>query len=112
MATEKAIDDGGPAFPCPVGGSSFMDQSGYTTWQFPGAQGLSLRDWFAGQAIAVIVEVVSPSINPAIDGACEHDGISSEEIDAEARTVIAFEILSRRCYQFADAMLAARKAVE
>ena len=43
MCDERAIDDGGPAFPLPLGtgNESDMGQSG----------GMMLRDWFAGQAI-------------------------------------------------------------
>jgi hypothetical protein len=38
----KEINDGGPAFPCEGG-----EQSGLYA-----ALGMSLRDWFAGQAVA------------------------------------------------------------
>jgi hypothetical protein len=62
-------DDGGPAFPNP---------------DRPHTQpGMSLRDWFAGQALAWLV-ATGTSIKP--------DEYASE------------------CYMYADAMLAARKA--
>ncbi|MCK9549179.1 hypothetical protein [Aquamicrobium sp.] len=46
MSGTKKIDDGGPAFPteqghCPDG-----------TWNQSFEPGMSLRDWFAGQALA------------------------------------------------------------
>ena len=40
MSGEVKNDDGGPAFPCDS-----------TNKQFPTQCGMSLRDWFAGQAL-------------------------------------------------------------
>ena len=71
--SDKTIDDGGPAFPMgfhPEGNSA-------------DTQGMSLRDWFAGQALAVLAD-------PASCG--------------EARPT------ARYCYEMADAFIAARKA--
>jgi len=42
MSTMKTKDDGGPAFPLQVPAGYFLDNS---------AGGMSLRDWFAGQAL-------------------------------------------------------------
>lgn len=45
------IGDGGPAFPR----SNTLRQkteTGWIDWELPGRDGMSLRDWFAGQAIA------------------------------------------------------------
>lgn len=72
------IDDGGPAFPA---------TSGETTdgHRYYGADGMSLRDWFAGQALAFLA-------HPA------RRGVSFEpKGDAEF------------AYAVADAMLAARR---
>ena len=66
--------DGGPAFPRPPGrfdGVDLLDQ-----------QGMSLRDWFAGQALMGI--------------------LSAPVVPDEPRAVLA--------YRYADAMLEARRA--
>lgn len=74
----KKIDDGGPAFPSPT--SEFED----------GWDGMSLRDWFAGQALA---------------GMFNHAGwintIDNDQVEA-----------AKRAYLIADAMLAAREGGE
>ena len=72
----STIDDGGPAFPC----ESYGLKNGKET-TVP-AQGMTLRDWFAGQALF---------------GLCAHVG----PVDKTKDTIFA--------YQIADAMLAARK---
>ena len=66
------INDGGPAFSC--------DSS---QKQYPTQEGMSLRDWFAGQALA---------------WAGHHNWMSADPND-----------LARRVYQMADAMIAARE---
>ena len=43
-------NDGGPAFPCGPSGMSISYDDGRTEHQYPGSPGMSLRDWFAGQA--------------------------------------------------------------
>ena len=73
MSTETK-DDGGPAFPVLYG-------------QTNGADGMTLRDWFAGHALA---------------GEC------AAQETAICGTSAARE-LAVRCYAMADAMLAARK---
>lgn len=71
------IDEGGPAFP----GQPWPDKAGV----YEKAPGMSLRDWFAGQALA---------------GICAHpDTGNAPPCEGEARVA----------YAFADAMLAARK---
>ena len=72
------IDDGGPAFPCSVAVAPSGDV--YGSDYFGGC--MSLRDWFAGQALA---------------GMLANDSNQSAEGDA------------RVAYLIADAMLAARK---
>lgn len=64
-------DDGGPAFPCDS-----------TNKQFPTQCGMSLRDWFAGQALAAYAMEYQERLG-------------------------AFDIASQ-CYSLADAMLKAR----
>lgn len=70
--TTKA-DDGGAAFPCPPG---ILNQ---------GAIGMSLRDWFAGQALAGMMADPESGEHPALWAAC--------------------------AYEHADAMLAARASI-
>lgn len=72
----SARDDGGPAFPTKSEG-----QCGPNTYRFPG---MSLRDWFAGQALA---------------GICG-DGIPGAHHTAPNT--------ARDAYEYADAMLAVR----
>lgn len=74
--------DGGPAFPGPRFEVGARPGSIRETWP---AQGMSLRDWFAGQVLA---------------GMC---GGGWRPDDNEAR-----ETLARDAYKVADAMLAAR----
>lgn len=78
--SEAAREDGGPAFARP----STFDIQGYGE---EGSEGLSLRDYFAAQALA---------------GMC-----STRD---EAGTLIAhgYEWLAREAFQIADAMLAER----
>ena len=78
-ATPTPLDDGGPAFPATVQD----DQNCYPRYA-GGYGGMSLRDWFAGQALAAL-----PHIGCGAD-------LRNEEL-AEAS------------YQISDAMIAARK---
>lgn len=80
------IDDGGPAFPVP-GNPATMP-------------GMSLRDWFAGQALNGLL---AGEQNSAYS---DREGKSVDEWRANIRNMNA-----AYCYQMADAMLAARKAV-
>lgn len=73
--TVKQIDDGGYAFPCGPD-----DKSGWSA-----EHGMSLRDWFAGQALA---------------------GLLASESDDQIYPTIG---CSKRAYAMADAMIAARK---
>ena len=74
------IDNGGPAFPMP----RVLKHTGDLT---DGCYGMTLRDWFAGQALA------------GISSGHDRDGRWSWEANAAAR----------EAYRIADAMLAARK---
>jgi hypothetical protein len=75
--------DGGPAFPC--SNEQFTHGNPQTGDAWPG---LSLRDWYAGQALI---------------GLCQAD-MSDEEY------IVSPHLLARTAYSMADAMLAARVA--
>ena len=95
------MTDGGPAFP--VSTRSCVSDSGYghqdseSTWQFGG---MSLRDYFAGQALQGIVANKHPLENEPDEGyasmldACAGEGKCAAEMS----------------YFYADAMLKAREA--
>lgn len=85
MSTTKH-NDGGPAFPCPV----FHDPGRVKRADQP--QGMTLRDWFAGQALA------SMSLNTS--GVWPKDGDRAER---EIRGAVS------AAYLYADAMIAARE---
>jgi hypothetical protein len=46
--SDTILDDGGPAFPLPAR----TEDDGVTMLSYQGAPGMSLRDWFAGMALA------------------------------------------------------------
>lgn len=71
------INDGGPAFPIPTE---------YMTTEQPG---MTLRDYFAGQAVMALV--------------------TKEAIELIGRKRITGADLATACYDLADAMLAARE---
>lgn len=68
----EPINDGGPAFPCEGGSGSGLHP----------APGMSLRDWFAGQALAGWIANTQSDHRPAV--------------------------VAHYCYAIADAMLAER----
>lgn len=57
------INDGGPAFPRP---HSFNDPHQYSGFSFEPQDGMSLRDWFAEQALAGAFAELGES-TPAVD---------------------------------------------
>lgn len=81
------INDGGPAFPFGVRVDHHDTYGGGHTIEERNEPGMTLRDWFAGQALG------SPASIYMAD---------SPNCTAEQRTAI-------RCYRIADAMLAARE---
>jgi hypothetical protein len=79
------MNDGGPAFPVPPNETQQAD-SGH----FDHPQGMSLRDWFAGQALA---------------GMCTHYANQPAfGLDSEIQTSI-----SQLAYEQADSMIAERE---
>ncbi|WP_395451155.1 hypothetical protein ACHMW7_16010 [Aminobacter sp. UC22_36] len=72
------IEDGGPAFPVLYGQTNGLD-------------GMSLRDWFAGQQAAAAMTSAN--------------GLGSF---SKAERVAAFKIVAEISYEVADALLAAR----
>jgi hypothetical protein len=81
----SAVKDGGAAFP----GPSFT-QSGLTNGH---AMGMTLRDWFAGQALAGIIQVTSAGLHqPSKKHGCR-----------------VVEAIALDAYEMADAMIAARE---
>lgn len=85
------IDDGGPAF----SGGLYEHQNAGANDREPMNPGMSLRDWFAGKAMAGFAG------NNAIFAANNQNGW--ELVNASARD------LADRAYWLADAMIAARK---
>lgn len=76
----ERIEDGGPAFPKPL--DPYPNAQGMES----GSHGMSLRDWFAGQALNGLLQVC---INDTLDG----------------RPYFAH--VAKNAYQMADEMLAA-----
>ena len=88
MTHETALVDGGPAFP-----HAEQFRGGIV---HPPQPGLSLRDWFAGQAIVGMT--ASPELMVVVSSGPILDGT-------------AFERMAKRAYQLADALLSARAAL-
>lgn len=80
---QPKIDDGGPAFPRPMVGS---DQAGMVDC---GAEGMSLRDYFAGLALAAAYQSWMTDCRDANASAAH---------------------MAQECYLLADAMLKARQS--
>jgi hypothetical protein len=101
MADSK-IDDGGPAYPqndlsgYGMGPSERDDR--YTV------EGMSLRDWFAGQALPQAVEDYD-RLNRRCNEVTEY-----VLPYATKATGTREDIIARQAYRYADAMIAARKA--
>jgi hypothetical protein len=89
-------NDGGPAFPCP----DTYHPSGQIQY---GPTGMSLRDWFAGQAP---VHDLSQMIPDTIGEFCVVLGISVKDYRAEVH-YMPFMVALR--YKWADAMLKERE---
>jgi hypothetical protein len=83
---ETQHNDGGPAFPAPAGVSHIT------------LQGMTLRDWFAGQALS------------GIDGLRAHYVSNREQERDEAERRAAWAAAA--AYRYADAMLEERESHE
>lgn len=84
MATKK---DGGQAFPCAPGGTGEEFE--------PGAEGMTLRDYFAGQAL-----------NGFFSSPAWMKGADAAALKSDAKLADA---LAEFAYQYADAMIAERE---
>jgi|LakMenEpi03Aug12_release.lakeMendotaPanAssembly.Ray.scaffolds.fasta_scaffold2683373_1 hypothetical protein len=80
--TNEQINDGGPAFPIPPVGTGDPRDG-----MAPGYDGMSLRDWFAGKALAGMIA----------------------KFDAPLSDDDALYYIAKRAVRLADAMLAARE---
>lgn len=86
------MDDGGTAYPVPASGSQPGYISAYETWN-QGFAGMTLRDYFAGQALATLI--------------ARFEGGTSIKANQSAYAAFA-----RDAYAFADAMIAAKRRTE
>lgn len=82
-------DDGGAAFPTGPGGDSMTFEDGRTTHQFAAEPGMTLRDYFAGQAIVGLTSRVG------------HNGTEGQIVAALVAAVPA-------AFRIADKMIEAR----
>lgn len=88
MSTETTkVDDGGPAFPQPE------TKNGNTVADEHGQGGMTLRDYFAGQALAGLLS--DPNVAQGSENWARSPGKFAMEVAESA-------------YAFADAMLAAK----
>jgi hypothetical protein len=85
----EQVKDGGAAFPHGAY-ETYPKEVGYWEPTNP-ASGMTLRDWFAGQALAGVIDV------------CRHDTVSIGET--------RYGMFASKAYDIADAMLAARAGV-
>ncbi len=83
---DKMIDEGGFAFPTTA---LFTPDGKFLSG---GSDGMSLRDWLAGQAIGAIIRQCASDLQ-------FRDGRETSE-----------QYFARKSYEVADAMIAARKA--
>lgn len=83
-------NDGGPAFP----GGLYEPQNGGTNDREPWNTGMTIRDWFAGQAIAGVIGAVSNDTEAHIE---------------MKKTGSSAGYFARCAYAVADAMLAERE---
>ena len=86
-----------PAFPQVETDPALDRESGQHYSHVYSYGGMSLRDWFAGQALAGVLRY--PAIERTIEIACAEGG--DEAVNAQ---------LARISYNLADAMIAAREA--
>lgn len=100
------IDDGGTAFSTTPPQRDSMNGE----WQ-QGMSGMTLMDWFAGQALAGLM--ANPSVTRVNDGNCVDysrrlmDGLQNEEEECSAELMA-----SQDAYAFAVAMVAEKRRLE
>jgi hypothetical protein len=95
------IDDGGPAFPVTTRKMTEDQWDAYkeTHGDETTCVGMTLRDWFAGQALAgILSSMADAGFRDAMLGLADADHIGLEDT------------LSLAAYEHADAMLKARNA--
>lgn len=90
------IDDGGPAYPHT---NPNWNVNGDRRPEIPG---MSLRDWFAGQALAAIGGPIATASPESMEKAARDDGFTGTR----------GEYTAYRAYVIADSMLQARKEKE
>lgn len=88
------IKDGGPAFPEAIA-------VGPTGNVYPGYSGMTLRDWFAGQALAGYVGILSTANEQSLTKIAIENSLTGYVTNGQIAASVA--------YGFADAMLAARE---
>jgi len=93
--SDTKIDDGGPAFPCP----DDYAQDGGPLYGPRNIQGMTLRDWFAGQALAGLL---SDPCGATREQCLKHG------VDPDSKTAQA-QIYATVAYAYSDAMIAAKK---
>lgn len=91
-------EDGGPAYPATVGGGGGPQQVGLDTFIMPG---MSLRDHFAGLAMAAI-------IGNQVEADDARECLTGDSYDEDGDSWCG--PVAERAYDFADAMISARKA--
>jgi hypothetical protein len=82
----SAKDNGGPAFPV----ADDVAQSN---------SGMTLRDWFAGQAMS----------NPELVDGCASNRLLDEWFGKGSCNIDSAKVAAKQAYRYADAMLEARK---
>lgn len=96
--------DGGPAFPQDIS-MFFSDGEPVNCPEMEGHHGMSLRDYFAGQALSglagVAMQATVDRIVALIDGA--------EPRDTDDEEWRSMRVTAELAYDFADAMIAARE---
>lgn len=98
--TSEQIHNGGPAFP--QQSVKWTDENGMDMVEL-GSGGMSLRDWFAGQALIGLLAESS-----AISKGCAQ-AVAEILARGENTPPTHGQITTKAAYFYADAMLAARK---
>lgn len=87
-------NEGGPAFPRQL--AQVENPERFDVAELQGQSGMTLRDYFAAKAMQAIISTSIPSEGDA-------DFLDGDKIE------MSFQWIPRTAYDFADAMLAARK---